>query len=113
MREYLLSAVAVMALMASCAAAHDTPVALIDGLGDLHGTLKARFGEKLKLPQIGAARPWWRRRLNVRSPLRNSGRMVIRLLGKSQKFPRLTVGPTLSGWRAWSVSTFWMGRLAH
>ena len=39
---------------------------LIDGLGDLHGTLKARFGEKLKLPQIGAARPWWRRRLNVR-----------------------------------------------
>ena len=39
---------------------------LIDGLGDLHGTLKARFGEKLRLPQIGAARPWWRRRLNVR-----------------------------------------------
>jgi serine protease SohB len=39
---------------------------LIDGLGDLHGTLKTRFGEKLRLPQIGAARPWWRRRLNVR-----------------------------------------------
>jgi len=39
---------------------------LIDGLGDVHGTLKERFGDKLKLPQIGAARPWWRRRLNVR-----------------------------------------------
>jgi hypothetical protein len=35
-------------------------------VGDLHGTLKERFGDKLKLPQIGAAKPWWRRRLNVR-----------------------------------------------
>jgi serine protease SohB len=39
---------------------------LIDGLGDLHGTLRERFGDKLKLPQIGGAKPWWRRRLNVR-----------------------------------------------
>jgi serine protease SohB len=38
---------------------------LIDGLGDLHGTLKERFGPTVRLPQIGAARPWWRRRLNV------------------------------------------------
>jgi serine protease SohB len=38
---------------------------LIDGLGDLHGTLKERFGPKVRLPQIGATRPWWRRRLNV------------------------------------------------
>lgn len=40
---------------------------LIDGLGDLHATLRQRFGEKVKLPQVGAPRPWWRRRLNVGS----------------------------------------------
>ena len=39
---------------------------LIDGLGDLHGILRERFGDKVKLPQIGAARPWWRRRFSVR-----------------------------------------------
>jgi signal peptide peptidase SppA len=41
---------------------------LIDGLGDLHGILRERFGEKVKLPQVGAARPWWRRRFSVRRP---------------------------------------------
>jgi len=41
-------------------------VGLIDGLGDVHGTLKQRFGDKVRLPQIGASKPWWRRRLNVR-----------------------------------------------
>jgi ClpP class serine protease len=40
---------------------------LIDGLGDVHSTLRERFGDRLRLPQIGASRPWWRRRLNVRS----------------------------------------------
>jgi serine protease SohB len=39
---------------------------LIDGLGDLHGILRERFGDKVKLPQIGAARPWWRRRFSAR-----------------------------------------------
>jgi len=39
---------------------------VIDGLGDLHGILRERFGDKVKLPQIGAARPWWRRRFSVR-----------------------------------------------
>jgi serine protease SohB len=38
---------------------------VIDGLGDLHGILRERFGDKVKLPQIGAARPWWRRRFSV------------------------------------------------
>ena len=38
---------------------------MVDGLGDLHGVLRERFGDKVKLPQIGAARPWWRRRLSV------------------------------------------------
>ena len=39
---------------------------LTDGLGDLHGLMRERFGDKVKLPHIGAARPWWRRRLSVR-----------------------------------------------
>ena len=39
---------------------------VVDGLGDLHAVLRERFGDKVKLPQIGAARPWWRRRLSVR-----------------------------------------------
>ena len=38
---------------------------VIDGLGDLHGVLRERFGDKVRLPQIGAARPWWRRRFSV------------------------------------------------
>jgi serine protease SohB len=41
---------------------------VIDGLGDLHGILRERFGEKVKLPQVGAARPWWRRRFSVGRP---------------------------------------------
>jgi hypothetical protein len=28
--------------------------------------LRERFGDKVKLPQMGAARPWWRRRFGVR-----------------------------------------------
>ncbi len=39
MREYLLSAAAIIALMASGAAANDKPVALINGLGDHHHTI--------------------------------------------------------------------------
>jgi tetratricopeptide (TPR) repeat protein len=39
MREYLLSAAAVIALMTSGALAHYQPVALIDGLGDHHHTI--------------------------------------------------------------------------
>jgi serine protease SohB len=49
---------------------------LIDGLGELHGMLKARFGDKLRLPLVGAAKPWWRRRLNVR-PDAAAARAVI------------------------------------
>jgi serine protease SohB len=39
---------------------------LVDGLGDLHGLMRERFGDKVKLPHVGAAKPWWRRRLSVR-----------------------------------------------
>ena len=38
---------------------------LIDGLGGLHGVLKARFGDKVRLPQMSAPRPWWQRRLGL------------------------------------------------
>lgn len=38
---------------------------LIDGLGDLHAVLRQRFGEKVKLPLISTARPWWQRRLGL------------------------------------------------
>jgi serine protease SohB len=49
---------------------------LIDGLGDLHATLRQRFGDKVKLPQVGIPRPWWRRRLNVR-PGAAEARMAV------------------------------------
>ena len=39
MRDYLLSAAAVIALMTSGAAAHDKPATLIQGLGDHHHTI--------------------------------------------------------------------------
>ena len=38
---------------------------LIDGLGDLHAVLRERFGEKVRLPLISTARPWWQRRLGL------------------------------------------------
>jgi serine protease SohB len=38
---------------------------LIDGLGDLHAVLRERFGDKVKLPLISIARPWWQRRLGL------------------------------------------------
>ncbi len=38
---------------------------LIDGLGDLHAVLRDRFGAKVKLPLISAAKPWWQRRLGL------------------------------------------------
>lgn len=38
---------------------------LIDGLGALHTVLRQRFGDKVKLPQVSAARSWWQRRLGM------------------------------------------------
>lgn len=38
---------------------------LIDGLGDLRGTLRERFGEKVRLRLIGDKRRWWQRRLGL------------------------------------------------
>jgi serine protease SohB len=36
---------------------------LIDGLGTLHGVLRARFGDKVRLPQVSTRRSWLQRRL--------------------------------------------------
>jgi signal peptide peptidase SppA len=36
---------------------------IIDGLGDLRGVLRARFGDKVRLRTVNRSRPWWRRRV--------------------------------------------------
>jgi len=38
---------------------------LIDAIGNLHGVLKERFGDDLKMPLITKPRPWWQRRLGA------------------------------------------------
>ena len=38
---------------------------LIDGIGELRQTLRARYGDKVVLKRVDGARPWWRRRLGV------------------------------------------------
>jgi len=40
-------------------------VGLIDGLGHLHGVLKERFGDNVKLPLMTKPKPWWQRRLRM------------------------------------------------
>jgi hypothetical protein len=42
--------------------------------------MRERFGDKVKLPHVGAARPWWRRRLNVGSHASEARVMVDALL---------------------------------
>ncbi|MEZ5932070.1 MAG: S49 family peptidase [Alphaproteobacteria bacterium] len=38
---------------------------LIDGLGHLHGVLKERYGEDVKLPLVTRPKSWWQRRLRL------------------------------------------------
>ena len=38
---------------------------LIDGIGDLRGTLRARYGEKVRLRVVGEQQSWLRRRLHM------------------------------------------------
>lgn len=40
-------------------------IGLIDGIGHLHGVLKERFGEDVKLPLMTKPKPWWQRRLRM------------------------------------------------
>lgn len=42
---------------------------LVDGLGDLRGTLRARFGDKVRLRVVGARRPLWARLFGPRGQL--------------------------------------------
>jgi serine protease SohB len=53
---------------------------LIDGLGTLHGVLKARYGDKVRLPQITAARFWWQRRLGIGRRRLDAGTVVAEVL---------------------------------
>jgi serine protease SohB len=41
---------------------------LIDGLGNLHGVLRERFGDRVRLPVISTTKSWWQRRLGVDAP---------------------------------------------
>ena len=38
---------------------------LIDGLGELRQTMRARFGDKVILRRVDSAAPWWRRRMGL------------------------------------------------
>ncbi|MES1989775.1 MAG: S49 family peptidase [Pseudomonadota bacterium] len=38
---------------------------LIDGIGDLRGVMREKFGEKVKLRVVGARRPFWRRGIGL------------------------------------------------
>ena len=35
---------------------------LIDGIGDLRGVLREKYGERVRLILVGAGKPWWRRK---------------------------------------------------
>ena len=41
---------------------------LIDGIGELRQTLRARYGDKVALKRVDGPRPWWRRRLGFAGP---------------------------------------------
>ena len=38
---------------------------LVDGIGELRQVMRARFGERVVLKRLDAARPWWRRRFGL------------------------------------------------
>lgn len=40
-------------------------IGLIDGLGNLYGVLKERFGDDLNMPMITKPKPWWQRRFGL------------------------------------------------
>jgi serine protease SohB len=49
---------------------------LIDGLGTLHTVLRARFGDKVRLPMVATRRSWWQRRMSVRGALAEPAELV-------------------------------------
>lgn len=51
---------------------------LVDGIGDLHGTLRARYGEEVRIKPIGTARnPFWRRLISPSNGLQGIGEDII------------------------------------
>ncbi|MFP6709157.1 MAG: S49 family peptidase, partial [Alphaproteobacteria bacterium] len=38
---------------------------LIDGIGDLKSVLRGKFGDKVRLPVVGAEKSWLQRRLGL------------------------------------------------
>ncbi len=73
------------------------PFGLIDGIGDIRGVLREKFGEKTKLRLVGGPRPWWRRRASIASEM--SG-----LQGMSSPFGRDFTGDLLA---SLETRSFW------
>ena len=46
---------------------------LIDGLGDMRGVLRGKFGERVKLKEIRGRKSFWRRRMSLAGPLGRGG----------------------------------------
>ena len=46
---------------------------LIDGLGDMRGVLRGKFGERVKLKEIRRRTSFWRRRMSLTGPLGRGG----------------------------------------
>jgi signal peptide peptidase SppA len=53
---------------------------LVDGIGELRATLRARFGDRVRLRPIAAQRRTWRRRLGVLDPTGAPGDLVSHLI---------------------------------
>jgi len=49
---------------------------LADGLGEMRGILRARYGDNVVLKRVDGGRPWWRRRLGLRPAARDGAGMA-------------------------------------
>jgi len=49
---------------------------LADGLGEMRGILRARYGDNVVLKRVDGGRPWWRRRLGLRPAARDVAGMA-------------------------------------
>ena len=63
---------------------------LIDGIGDLRATLRARFGDKVRLRPVGAEGAWLRRRLRLGAAAREGGwaRELVAALAERELWSR-------------------------
>jgi len=51
-------------------------IGLIDGIGDLRSVMRKRFGEKVRLRQIGVPQSFWRQRLGLSESLGNNAGLL-------------------------------------